>query len=47
MTSGYFFDDLYIGCTITPCKTITEADVLTCAAVSLDTNPDYLDAGTS
>jgi 3-hydroxybutyryl-CoA dehydratase len=43
MTSGYFCEDLYAGQTATPVKTITEADVLMYAAVSLDTNPIHLD----
>jgi 3-hydroxybutyryl-CoA dehydratase len=43
MTSGYFFEDLYVGQNTTLAKTITEADVLTYAAISLDTNPIHLD----
>jgi 3-hydroxybutyryl-CoA dehydratase len=43
MTSGYFFEDLHIGQTATLSKTITEADILMYAAVSLDTNPIHLD----
>ena len=43
MTSGYFFDDLYIGQTATLCKTITEQDLLMYSAVCLDTNPIHMD----
>jgi 3-hydroxybutyryl-CoA dehydratase len=43
MTSGYLFEDLYVGQTATLAKTITDADVLMYAAVSLDTNPIHFD----
>jgi 3-hydroxybutyryl-CoA dehydratase len=43
MTSGYFFDGLYIGQTATLCKTITEHDLLMYSAVCLDTNPIHMD----
>jgi len=41
---GYFFEDLQLGQTASVGKTITEADVLLFAAVSMDTNPVHLDA---
>ncbi len=43
MTTGYFFEDLRLGQTATLSKTITEADVLAYARLSLDTNPIHLD----
>ena len=42
-SNGYFFEDLQIGQSATLAKTITEADILMYAAVSLDTNPIHLD----
>src|SRR5579875_644958 len=47
MTSGYFFEDLQIGQTASLAKTITEADIVLFAAVSLDTNPVHLDEETA
>ncbi len=44
MTTGYVFEDLAIGQTASLAKTITEADILMYAAVSLDTNPVHIDA---
>jgi 3-hydroxybutyryl-CoA dehydratase len=44
MTTGYFFEDLQVGQTDSLGKTITEADVLLYAAVSMDTNPIHVDA---
>ena len=44
MSNGTCFEDLRIGQTATLGKTITEADILMYAAVSLDTNPVHLDA---
>jgi len=41
---GIPFEDLAIGQTATIAKTITEADILLFAAVSLDTNPVHLNA---
>ena len=41
---GYAFEDLEIGLSASLGKTITEADILLFAAVSLDTNPVHLDA---
>ena len=41
---GIAFEDLQIGQTARIGKTITEADILLFAAVSLDTNPVHLDA---
>lgn len=41
---GIRFDDLYIGQTASLAKTITEADILLFAAVSMDTNPVHMDA---
>jgi 3-hydroxybutyryl-CoA dehydratase len=43
MTSGYFFEDLYVGQTATLSKTITEQDLLMYSAVCLDTNPIHMD----
>ncbi len=43
MSNGYFFDDLFVGQSATLSKTITEADILLYAAVSLDTNPIHID----
>src|SRR6201995_3276996 len=43
MTTGLFFEDLYIGQTASLSKAITEADVLMYSAVSMDTNPLHLD----
>jgi len=40
--AGYFFEDLQVGQTATLSKTITEADVLMFAAVSMDMNPIHL-----
>jgi 3-hydroxybutyryl-CoA dehydratase len=42
--NGYFFEDLKVGQTASLAKTITEADILLYAAVSMDTNPAHLDA---
>ena len=42
MTTGIYFEDLRIGQTASLGKTITEADILLYAAVSLDTNPVHL-----
>jgi len=42
MTTGTYFEDLRIGQTASLGKTITEADILLFAAVSLDTNPVHL-----
>src|SRR5579872_5048806 len=44
MPAGYFFEDLEVGQSASLGKTITEADILLYAAVSLDTNPVHLDA---
>ncbi len=41
---GYAFEDLQVGQTASIGKTITEADILLFAAVSLDTNPVHLSA---
>ena len=41
---GYAFEDLRVGQTASVGKTISEADILMFAAVSLDTNPVHLDA---
>ena len=41
---GVAFEDLVVGQTARIGKTITEADILLFAAVSLDTNPVHLDA---
>jgi len=43
MSSGYIFEDLYIGQAATLSKTITDADILMYSAISLDTNPIHLD----
>jgi 3-hydroxybutyryl-CoA dehydratase len=43
MTTGLFFEDLFIGQTASLSKTITEADILMYSAVSMDTNPIHLD----
>jgi 3-hydroxybutyryl-CoA dehydratase len=42
MTTGTYFEDLRIGQTASLGKTITDADILLFAAVSLDTNPVHL-----
>ena len=44
MTTGYFFEDLAVGQSASLAKTISEADILLYAAVSLDTNPVHIDA---
>jgi 3-hydroxybutyryl-CoA dehydratase len=44
MSTGTFFEDLRIGQTASLGKTITEADILMYAAVSLDANPLHIDA---
>ena len=44
METGFFFEDLQIGQRASLGKTISEADILMFAAVSLDTNPIHLDA---
>jgi len=41
---GIAFEDLHVGQTASIGKTITEADILMFAAVSLDTNPVHLNA---
>ncbi len=41
---GYAFEDLQVGQTASMGKTITDADILMFAAVSLDTNPVHMDA---
>ena len=41
---GYAFEDLEVGLRASLGKTITEADILLFAAVSLDTNPVHLDS---
>ena len=41
---GFAFEDLVVGQTARIGKTITEADILMFAAVSMDTNPVHLDA---
>lgn len=41
---GIAFEDLQVGQTARIGKTVTEADILMFAAVSLDTNPVHLDA---
>ena len=46
-TAGYFFEDLQVGQTATLSKTITEADILMYAAVSMDMNPIHLDEETA
>ena len=42
--TGYYFEDLKIGQSASVGKTITEADILLYAAVSMDTNPIHVDA---
>lgn len=42
MSNGSFFEDLQIGQTASLGKTITAADIVLYAAVSLDTNPVHL-----
>ena len=42
--SGYVFEELSVGQTASLGKTITEADILMFAAVSMDTNPVHLNA---
>jgi 3-hydroxybutyryl-CoA dehydratase len=42
MPTGTYFEDLRIGQTASLGKTITDADILMYAAVSLDTNPVHL-----
>lgn len=44
MSDGIFFEDLVIGQSASLGKTITEADILMFAAVSMDTNPVHLNA---
>jgi 3-hydroxybutyryl-CoA dehydratase len=44
MANGYCFEDLQIGQSASLGKTITEADILMYAAVSMDTNPVHVDA---
>jgi 3-hydroxybutyryl-CoA dehydratase len=44
MSDGVFFEDLAIGQSASIGKTITEADILMFAAVSMDTNPVHLNA---
>ena len=44
MNGGMVFEDLRIGQSARLAKTITEADILLFAAVSLDSNPVHLDA---
>lgn len=44
MSGGNFFEDLSVGQTASLAKTITEADILMYAAVSMDTNPVHIDA---
>ncbi|MBU6500065.1 MAG: MaoC family dehydratase, partial [Rhodospirillales bacterium] len=44
MNDGYAFEDLALGMTARIAKTVTEADILMFAAVSMDTNPVHLDA---
>lgn len=39
-----YFEDLAVGQSATIAKTITEADILMFAAVSMDTNPVHMDA---
>ncbi len=41
---GYAFEDLQMGQTASMGKTITDADILLFAAISLDTNPVHMDA---
>jgi len=42
--TGMFFEDLQVGQSASLAKTITEADILMYAAVSMDTNPVHIDA---
>jgi len=44
MSDGVFFEDLAVGQSASMGKTITEADILMFAAVSMDTNPVHLNA---
>lgn len=44
MSTGTFFEDLRVGQTASLGKTITDADIVMYAAVSLDTNPVHLNA---
>lgn len=44
MSTGTFYEDLQVGQTASLGKTITEADIVMYAAVSLDTNPVHLNA---
>jgi 3-hydroxybutyryl-CoA dehydratase len=44
MSDGYFLEDLKPGMSASIGKTITEADILMFAAVSLDSNPVHLNA---
>ncbi|MBN8875480.1 MAG: MaoC family dehydratase [Rhodospirillales bacterium] len=44
MQDGFAFEDLTIGQSASLAKTITEADILMYAAVSLDTNPVHINA---
>ena len=44
MSDGVFFEDLQVGQSASIGKTITEADILMFAAVSMDTNPVHLNA---
>ena len=44
MSDGVFFEDLVVGMSASMGKTITEADILMFAAVSMDTNPVHLNA---
>ncbi len=44
MSTGTAFEDLQVGQTASLGKTITEADILMYAAVSMDTNPVHIDA---
>ncbi len=41
---GIAFEDMHVGQTASVGKTVTEADILLFAAVSLDTNPVHMDA---
>lgn len=43
MNGGFAIEDLHVGQTARLAKTITEADILLYAAVSLDTNPLHVD----
>jgi 3-hydroxybutyryl-CoA dehydratase len=44
MSDGVFFEDLEVGQSASIGKTISEADILMYAAVSMDTNPVHLNA---